>query len=95
MSVEVPDEVLRHILRKHRDVVLWLKIRGVDELKRVIMDAVSRPGELYSDRYGVRYFLEKIDEQHWLNVVVQRSVVKTAYIIGLRTYERPRRRRLL
>ncbi len=95
-GIEVPDEVTEHILTKHQDVVKKLNVRNVDELRQIIIDAVSRPDEVYTDRYRVsKYFLKKIDEKHWLNVVVQRNVVKTAYIIGPKTYKKFKRRQWL
>ncbi len=75
-DIEVPDEVIKHILRKHRDIALILNIKDVNKLKHIIIDALSRPDEVYSDKYRVKYFLKRIDEEHWLNVVVQEDIVR-------------------
>jgi len=51
--------------------------RGKAEERGVIMEILRRPGEVYSDRYGVEYFLGRIDERHWLDIVVQSGSVRT------------------
>ncbi len=90
--IVIPEGVVKHVLKKHRDLVVLLGVRDVDELKRVIREVVENPDEVHVDVYGVRYFLKKLDDK-WINVVVVGSVVKTAYIIGLRTYLKLRERR--
>jgi len=94
-SIEIPESVLRHILGKHRDVALMLSIESLAELRDVIIEILRKPDEVHSDRYGVKYLLRRIDERHWLNVVVQGSSVRTAYIISLETYRKLRRKRWL
>ncbi len=92
--IRVSERTLKHILSKHRDFTVLLGVSSIGELKRLIMDTVTNPSEAYADRHGVKYFLKKIDE-HWINVVVAKDAVKTAYIIGLRTYRKLRGRRWL
>ena len=47
---------------------------------------------VHVDKYGVRYFLKRIDD-YWINVFVVGDTVKTACIIGLKTYRKLRERR--
>jgi hypothetical protein len=94
LSIRVPDRVLKHIMSKHRDFTAILNVKGIDELKQLIKDVLESPDEVYSDEYGVKYFLKRIND-HWINVVVAEDTVKTAYIIGSRTYRRLRRRKWL
>lgn len=90
--IVIPEGVVKHVLKKHRDFVVMLRVRDVDELKRVIREVVENPDEVHVDAYGVRYFLKRINDK-WINVIVTGDSVKTAYIIGLRTYLRLRERR--
>lgn len=90
--IVIPEGVVKHVLKKHRDFVVMLRVRDVDELKRIIREVVENPDEVHVDAYGVRYFLKRINDK-WINVIVTGDSVKTAYIIGLRTYLRLRERR--
>ena len=90
--IVIPEGVVKHVLKKHRDFVVMLRVRDVDELKRVIREVVENPDEVHVDAYGVRYFLKRINDK-WINIIVTGDSVKTAYIIGLRTYLRLRERR--
>ncbi|MEM4970838.1 MAG: hypothetical protein QXE01_06260 [Sulfolobales archaeon] len=89
MSIRIPDRVLKYIMSKHRDLTVMLSMRSVDELRQLIKRILESLDEVYSDAYGVKYLLKKIDE-HWVNVVVAEDALKTAYIIGVKTYRRLR-----
>ena len=91
MSIKIPDDVIDHILKKHKDLTVILNIKSEDQLKTVIKDVIESPDEIHMNAYGVHYFLKKINNK-WINVIVVDDIVKTAYIIGMKTYNRLRRR---
>ncbi|MCP8313069.1 MAG: hypothetical protein H3Z53_01670 [archaeon] len=90
--VIISKNILKHVLRKHRDIAKLIDVKGVEELRRIIADVVENPDEAYMDALDVKYFLKKIDELY-INIVVLNDTVKTAYLISPKTYYRLRRKK--
>jgi hypothetical protein len=90
--VIISENVLRHILRRHRDIARLMNVENARELEKVIANVVETPDEVYVDLFNVKYFLKKINELY-INVVVVNDTVKTAYLISSKTYHRSRERR--
>jgi hypothetical protein len=92
-SVLVTEDVVSHVSRKHSEVLSLLALteEGFFDLLRGVLEA---PHEAYIDSSGSRYFLKKLGGLY-LNVVVDEGVVRTAYLISLKTHSRMRRRRWL
>jgi hypothetical protein len=90
--VIISENVLRHILRRHRDIARLMNVENARELEKVIANVVEAPDEVYVDLFNVKYFLKKINELY-INVVVVNDTVKTAYLISSKTYHRLRERR--
>lgn len=88
----ISGNVLKHVLRRHRDFARVLGVGSVEELRRVIVDVVEVPDEVYVDLFDIKYFLKKINELY-VNVIVVNDRVKTAYLIGSKTYHRLRERK--
>jgi len=59
MSIRIPDDVIDHILKKHRDLTVILKVKSEDQLKTVIKGVIESPDEIHTNAYGVRYLLKK------------------------------------
>ncbi len=92
---KISEDVLRHIMRRHGyDIRKTLRILTLEELKRIIIDTINNPSEVYQDVHNpdVRYYLKRLGDL-WLNVVVRGNEVKTAYLIGAKSYKRFKTRR--
>jgi len=79
----IPEEVLRHIIRKHgRDFSRVLGINRLDLLKRLLEEALASPDEVHLDAHNtsIKYFLKKVDGL-WLTIIVLENEVRTAYLI--------------
>lgn len=89
LSAEVTD----HIVRKHPQM---LSIVGLDRERLVthLTRALEAPKEVFLDTLGSKHFILDVDELY-LNVVVIEHSVKTAYLMGKRTYARMRKARWL
>jgi hypothetical protein len=87
------SEVIDHIVRKHPQM---FSIVGFDREQIVtsLIRALETPNEVFLDTLGSRHFVMQVDELH-LNVIVIGDSVKTAYLIGNRTYARMRKTRWL
>jgi hypothetical protein len=86
----IPEEVLKHIIRKHgMNLSRVLGINRLDLLKRFIEETLANPNEVHIDAYNpsIKYFLRKVDGL-WLIIVAFENEVKTAYLISSKTYER-------
>jgi hypothetical protein len=90
--VIISEYVLKHILRRHRDIARLMNIEDIGRLKEVILNIVEAPDEVYMDLFNIKYFLRRIDELY-VNVVVSNDRVKTAYLISSKTYHRLRGKR--
>ncbi len=90
--VVISENVLRHILRRHRDLTRLMGVKSVEELKEILTNVVEAPDEVHVDLLNVKYFLKKIDALY-LNVIVVNDAVKTAYLISSKTYNRLREKR--
>ncbi|MEM3713290.1 MAG: hypothetical protein QXR97_07130 [Thermoproteota archaeon] len=88
----VSDNVLRHILRKHRDTTRLMGVRDIEELRKIIISVIKEPDEAYMDKFDTKYFLKKIDELY-VNTIVVEDSVKTAYLISTKSYKRFRERK--
>lgn len=65
-----------------------------EQLVSYLTRAWQAPKEVFLDSLGSRHFIMDVDELY-LNVVVIGNSVKTAYLIGKRTYARMRKARWL
>ncbi len=85
--VIVSEYVLKHILRKHRDITRLMGIENVEELRKLITSVIEKPDGTYVDTFGTKYFLKKTDELYF-NTIVAGDSVKTAYLISAKSYKR-------
>jgi hypothetical protein len=71
-------------------------IRKMSELKSVIGQGLADPTEVHSDisQTGIKYYLKKLNDL-WLTIITRDTEVKTAYLIGSKTYQRFRAKRWL
>jgi len=95
--ITISDGVLKHIIRKHgADFSRLLGITRLDELRRLLKEALTNPDETHVDARNPRakFFLKKKDAL-WLLIVVVGREVKTAYLISFKTYKRLAYRRWL
>ena len=46
MSIRIPDDVIDHILKKHRDLTVILKVKSEDQLKTVIKGVIESLDEI-------------------------------------------------
>ncbi len=85
----ISRDTLKHIFEEHRDLVELLNLYTLEDLRRLLLNTLRSPDETHVDRFrnDVRYFLKKIDDL-WINVVVVRNSVKTAYLLGSRSYRK-------
>ena len=93
-NAHVSESTLRHIYEEHEDLIETLKLKSLTELREVIMSVLRDPHEVYADtrRDDVRYYLRKINDL-WINVIVVSGTVRTAYLIGLKSYKRLKEKR--
>lgn len=93
-SYKLSKNTIRHIWDKHRDLVEMLEARSPTELEEAIMRVLERPDEVYGNKYrdNVKYYLRKLNN-HWVNIVLIGDTVKTAYLIGLKSYMKFRERK--
>ena len=91
--VTLAEEVVVHVCSKHSEV---LSVLGLDEASffDLLRDVLESPSEAYVDSLGSKYFLKSV-ENLYLNVVVDEGLVRTAYLISLKTHSRMKRRRWL
>ncbi|MGC8933289.1 MAG: hypothetical protein ACP5LQ_08385 [Candidatus Methanodesulfokora sp.] len=87
--MRVSQATLRHIFERHKDLVRALGIVSLEELKDEIMLIMQNPDEVHVDisRSDVKYYLKKLDDV-WAMVILVGGDVKTAYLIGLKSYKR-------
>ncbi len=92
--VRVSQATLKHIFEKHQDLIRVLGIDSLEKLREVIVRIVEKPDEIYVDagRNDVKYYLKKLDDE-WITVILVGDEVKTAYLIGLESYRKFRRKR--
>lgn len=86
-------EVIDHIVRKHPQMVSAVGFAR-EQLVSYLTRALEDPKEVFLDTLGSRHFIMEVDELY-LNVVVIGDSVRTAYLIGKRTYARLRKARWL
>lgn len=86
-------EVIDHIVRKHPQMVSAVGLAR-EELVSALVRALESPKEVFLDTIGSRHFILNVGELY-PNVVVIEDSVKTAYLIGNRTYARMRKARWL
>jgi hypothetical protein len=86
-------EAIDHILRKHPQMVSAVGFTE-EGLVSSLVRALESPNEVFLDTLGSRHFVLDVGELY-LNVVVIGGSVKTAYLIGKRTYARMRKARWL
>lgn len=56
--IVISEDVLKHILRKHRDITRLMGIENVEELRKLITRAIKNPDETYVNTFGTKYFLK-------------------------------------
>ena len=85
MKVILIDEYKKHILFRHPEVLPYSEI---------ILPAVEKPDETYSDERGGLHALKHIDDDHFLVVIYEveenedEGFIRTAYIINKRRKNR-------
>jgi len=82
--ITVPDEVVDHVVRKHPEMLSLVGFMK-ERLISSIVQTLKKPTEVYLDVRRSRYFLRKLNDLY-LNVIVVEDRVKTAYLMGERTY---------
>lgn len=89
----IAHEVIDHILGKHPQM---LSVGGLTKMALIssMTQALKRPTEVFLDNRGSRHFVLRIGELY-LNVVEVDGQVKTAYLMGNRSYVRMRKARWL
>ncbi len=92
-QVVVTGEAIDHIARKHPQMLSIVGF-GKEQLLSALIQALEDPTKVFLDARGSRYFILKAGDLY-LNVIVIRGSVKTAYLIGERTYARMRKARWL
>jgi hypothetical protein len=92
-QVVITPEVIDHIVRKHSQMLSIVGF-GKEQLLSSLIRALESPMKVFLDARGSRYFILRADDLY-LNVIVIRGSVKTAYLIGERTYARMRKARWL
>lgn len=92
-QVSLSREAVDHILRKHPQMLSAVGFTK-EKLVSSLVRALESPNEVFLDTLGSRHFVLNVGELY-LNVVVIGGSVKTAYLIGKRTYARMRRARWL
>jgi hypothetical protein len=92
-KISLSAGAIDHVLRKHPQM---LSIVGFtrEELVSTLVRALESPSEVFLDTLGSKHFILNVGELY-LNVVVIGGSVKTAYLIGNRTYARMRKARWL
>ena len=93
VQITLSAQTIDHVLRKHPQM---LSIVGFtrEEFVSTLVRALESPKEVFLDTLGSRHFILNVGELY-LNVVVVGGSVKTAYLIGNRTYARMRKARWL
>lgn len=89
LLVELPNEAIEHILRKHPDMLSILNLTK-GQLVQKIINTIEKPDEVYIDIYNARYFLKRTNDLY-INVIVGGGTVRTTYLISTDTYARMRR----
>lgn len=89
----ISAEVIDHIVRKHPQMISAVGLRQ-EQLVSYLTRALQAPKEVFLDTLGSRHFVTAVDELY-LNVIVIGDSVKTAYLIGKRSYARMRKARWL
>jgi len=83
---------LRHVFTKHKDLVKALGVRDLKELYDKLKISIEHADEVYADMFNVKYYIKKLNELY-ANVIVYGNVVKTAYLLSPKTFNRMRRKR--
>ena len=87
------NETIDHILRKHKEMISILNLKGND-LVKLIINTLENPNQIYIDNKGGKYFLKKYNELYF-NVIVHENIIRTAYLISSKTYLRMVKKRWL
>lgn len=87
------NETIDHILRKHQEMLSILNLKKNDLIK-LIINTLENPHQVYIDIRGGKYFLKKCNDLYF-NVIVHENIIRTAYLIGSKTYLRMVKRRWL
>jgi len=87
------SEVVDHIVRKHPQMFSIVGF-SKDQIVITLIHALETPSEVFLDTLGSKHFIKEVGDVY-LNVIVIEDSVKTAYLIGNRTYARMRRARWL
>ena len=90
----IPKSVLNHIYDEHKDLVETLKIRSIMELREAIANILQNPDKTHVDRFknNVKYYLKRINNL-WVNIILEDNTVKTAYLIGSKSYRKFKEKR--
>lgn len=85
--------MIDHIVRKHPQMFSVVgSLR--EQVESSLIQALQTPKEVFSDTLGSKHFVMKVNELY-LNVVVIGGSVKTAWLMGNRSYARMRKARWL
>jgi hypothetical protein len=57
--VIISEYVLKHILRRHRDIARLMNIEDIGRLKEVILNIVEAPDEVYMDLFNIKILFEE------------------------------------
>jgi len=93
-KIKVPENAIKHIMKRHKDWIKMLGLEDVEEIRRLINEIISQPDEVYKDniRRNVKYYLRKLDDK-FLCVIVRNDEVATAYLINWEKYNKYRVKR--
>lgn len=82
-SIAITEYVVDHVIRKHSETLSLLGLTRKGFVK-LLCSALEEPNEAYVDVYDSKYFLKKLNDLY-LNVIVSKETVKTAYLISSKT----------
>ena len=88
----ISQGILRHIFIKHKDLAKALGAKNTEELYDKLKNLIEHADDIYTDVFTARYYVKKINELH-VNIIIYGNVVKTAYLLSHKTYNKMKRKK--
>jgi len=88
----ISQRILRHIFIKHKDLAKALDVKNTEELYDKLKNLIEHADETYTDIFNATYYVKKINELY-VNIIIYGNVVKTAYLLSHKTYNKMKRKK--